>query len=112
MFKDDLTRVKHMLDSANEAISFISDKTRKDLEQNKMLVLSLVKCIEIIGEAANSITDDLKSKHKSIPWQDIIKMRHRLIHTYFDVDYDIVWKTVNDELPVLIKELKIILSEN
>ena len=76
-----------------------------------MLVLSLVKCIEIIGEAANSITDDLKSKYKLIPWQDIIKMRHRLIHTYFDVDYDIVWKTVKDELPELVKELKIILSK-
>ena len=106
MFKDDLIRVKHMLDSANEALSFIKDKTRKDLDQNKMLVLSLVKCVEIIGEAANSITDDLKSKHTSIPWQDIIKMRHRLIHIYFDVDYDIVWKTVKDELPELIRELK------
>ena len=68
--------------------------------------MSIVKCIEIIGEAANGITDDLKSKHSSIPWQDIIKMRHRLIHTYFDIDYDIVWKTVQDELPELIKELK------
>lgn len=75
-----------------------------------MLVLSLVKCIEIIGEAANSITDDLKSKHTLIPWQDIIKMRHRLIHTYFDVDYDIVWKTLKDELPELIRELKKIVS--
>ena len=106
MFKDDITRVKHMLDSANEALSFIKNKTRKDLDQDRMLVLSIVKCIEIIGEAANSITDDLKSKSSSIPWQDIIKMRHRLIHTYFDVDYDIVWKTVKDELPELIKELK------
>ena len=106
MFKDDLTRIKHMLDSVNEALSFIKNKTRKDLDQNRMLVLSLVKCIEIIGEAANSITDDLKFKHSSIPWQDIIKMRHRLIYAYFDVDYDIVWKTVQDELPELIKELK------
>ncbi len=106
MFKDDLTRVKHMLDSANEALSFIKNKTRKDLDQDRMLVLSLVKSIEIIGEAANSITNDLKSKYQAIPWQDIIKMRHRLIHTYFDVDYDIVWKTVIDELPLLVKELK------
>ncbi len=81
MFKDDLTRVRHMLDSANEALSFINNKTRKDLDNDRMLVLSLIKCIEIIGEAANSVTGDLKSKHISIPWQDIIKMRHRLIHT-------------------------------
>ena len=111
MFKDDITRVKHMLDSANEALSFIKNKTRKDLDQDRMLVLSIVKCIEIIGEAANSITDDLKSKSSSIPWQDIIKMRHRLIHTYFDIDYDIVWETIQDELPELIKELKLILSK-
>lgn len=106
MFKDDLTRIKHMLDSANEALSFINNKSREDLDQNKMLVLSLVKCIEIIGEAASKISEELKSKHQQIPWKDIIGMRNRLTHVYFDIDYNIVWETIKNELPSLREELK------
>ena len=111
MFKDDITRVKHILDSSKDILVFINNKERQDLDKDRMLVLSLVKSIEIIGEAANKISDELKSKHSSIPWEDIIGMRNRLIHTYFDIDYDIVWQTVKDEIPKLIKELKKIIGD-
>ena len=77
-----------------------------------MLVLSLVKEIEIIGESANKITDELKSTHDEIPWQDIVSMRNHLIHGYFNIDLDVVWSTVNEDLPFLIRSLeKIIPSE-
>lgn len=112
MFKDDMTRIRHMLDSSIDALSFVENKERKDLDDDRMLVLSLVKCIEIIGEAANKISDDLKSKYPLIPWKDIIGMRNRLIHTYFDIDYDIVWETVKYELPSLVDELKKLISTN
>jgi len=112
MFNDDMTRIRHMLDSSMDALSFIKNKQRNDLDQDRMLVLSLVKCIEIIGEAASKISDDLKSKYPAIPWKDIIGMRNRLIHTYFDIDYDIVWKTVKYELLNLVDELKKLLSSN
>ena len=77
-----------------------------------MLVLSLVKEIEIIGESANKITDELKSTYDEIPWQDIVSMRNHLIHGYFNIDLDVVWSTVNEDLPFLIRSLgKIIPSE-
>ncbi len=66
-----------------------------------MLVLSLVKDIEIIGEAATRISEDCRRESPEIPWRNIVTMRNRLIHGYFDINLDIVWKTVTEELPPL-----------
>lgn len=71
-----------------------------------MLVLSLVKEIEIIGEAAGKISEETKNKCKTIPWLDMIDMRNHLIHVYFEIDLDILWDTVVNDLPPLVKELE------
>jgi uncharacterized protein with HEPN domain len=78
MRKDDLIRVRYMWDAANEAVSFTGDKTRKDLESDRMLVLALVKSIEIIGEAASRITKESRESSPQIPWANIVAMRNRL----------------------------------
>lgn len=110
--KSDLVRLKHMLDAAKEATTFASGRSRADLDSDRMLTLALVKSIEIIGEAANNVSKAYRDKHHQISWQDIIGMRHRLIHVYFNVNLDVVWKTVTEDLPPLIAELeKIIGSE-
>jgi uncharacterized protein with HEPN domain len=101
MQKDDRIRLQHMLDAANEALGFIRGKTRSDLDTDRMLVLSLVKELEIIGEAANKVSSAIRSKSGAIPWQDISGMRKRLIHAYFDVDLDVVWSAVTKDLPLL-----------
>ena len=100
-----------MLDSASEAVSFVKDKTRQSLDKERQLVLSLVKLIEIIGEAASKITNECRWETPQIPWKNIITMRNRLIHAYFDIDLDILWQTVIEDLPPLIDELGRILSE-
>ena len=71
-----------------------------------MLVLSLVKCIEIIGEAASKVTKDSRDQFPEIPWAVIVAMRNRLIHAYYDVDLDRVWDTLSDDLPPLILSLE------
>lgn len=110
MQHDDIVRLSHMLDSAREAVSFISGKARIDLDSDRMLALSLVKSIEIIGEAASKVSEAARTKSPSIPWQDITAMRNRLIHAYFDINLDIVWDTVTQELPPLVLELEKILK--
>ncbi len=105
MPKHDFVRIRHILDAAREALSFASGKKRLDLNTNRMLVLSLVKEIEIIGEAAGKVTEETKNKYKTIPWLDMIDMRNHLIHVYFEVDLDILWDTVVSDLPPLIKSL-------
>jgi uncharacterized protein with HEPN domain len=98
-----------MLDAVNEALSFIQGKIRPDLDQERMLVLSLIRELEIIGEAASKISPETRSQTSTVPWQDITGMRNRLIHAYFDVDLDSVWSTVTKDLPVLKAELEKIL---
>ena len=110
MHSNDTIRLRHMLDAAREAVSFAAGKNRGDLDTDRMRVLALVKEIEIIGEAAFKVSQECRQKCPSIPWPDIIGMRHRLIHAYFDVDLDIVWDTVTNELPALITVLQQLLS--
>ena len=109
MRKDDRVRLQHMLDAANEALTFIQGKNRADLDIDRMLVLSLIRELEIIGEAASKISAETRSQNNSIPWLDISGMRNRLIHAYFDVDLDTVWSTVSRDLPTLKAELEKIL---
>jgi uncharacterized protein with HEPN domain len=106
MRRDDRIRLQHMLDAAREALSFADGHSREDLNSNRMLTLSLVKCIEIVGEAASRIAQESQQQGSQIPWQDIVSMRNRLIHGYFDIDLDRVWDTVEIDLPILIAQLE------
>lgn len=108
---EDIIRLRHMLEAARDALSFVSGKTRQDLNENKMLRLSLVRLIEIIGEAASKLSIDCQSEFPAIPWKNIINMRNRLIHAYFDINLDTVWGTITEDLPPLITELEKILQD-
>jgi uncharacterized protein with HEPN domain len=99
-----------MRDAAVEAIGFIRDRTRLDLERDRMLTLALVKDIEIIGEAAGRISSDCKNKYPAIPWIQMVGMRNRLTHAYFEIDLDIVWEVVANDLPPLVTELEKIIQ--
>jgi len=106
MQSHDRIRLQHMLDATKEALEFVQGMQRADLDRNRMLVLSLVKELEIIGEAASKVSAELRSQHGAIPWLDISGMRNRLIHAYFDIDLDVVWTTVTKDLPLLKTELE------
>jgi uncharacterized protein with HEPN domain len=113
MFRDDAIRLRHMLDAAREAIAFTQNRTRVMLDNDRMLTLSLVKSIEIIGEAAARVSHECQERYPAIPWASIIAMRNRPIHAHFDVDLDRVWDTIMTDLPPLITDLeKIVLSED
>ena len=102
---DNLTRLRHIRDAAVEALGFVGSLKRNDLNTNRMLVLALVKDIEIIGEAATNLSPVCRSRHPQLPWADIIGMRNRLVHAYFEIDLDIVWEVVSNDLPFLVSEL-------
>jgi uncharacterized protein with HEPN domain len=91
----DGVRLRHILNSAEEAVEFAASKERKDLDDDRKLLLAIVKSIEIIGEAASKVSEVRKAQNDNIPWSDIIGMRNKLNHGYFDVNLDIVWQTVN-----------------
>ena len=111
MNESDIIRLRHMMDAAREALSFVAGRNSEDLGRDRMLVLALVKEIEIIGEAASRISDESRKALPRIPWPKIIAMRNRLIHAYADVDLSIVWDTLTGALPELLRELETALAD-
>jgi len=108
--KDDLNRLFHMLEAAREAAGYVKGRCRDDLDIDRPLAHSLVRCLEIIGEAASKVSPEYRAMAPQIAWADMIGMRNRLIHAYFDINLNIVWRTVTEELPALIAELEPILA--
>jgi uncharacterized protein with HEPN domain len=106
MRADDRVRVMHMIDAGELVAHFVDGRQRADLDHDKMLLFAIVRAIEIIGEAAGKITEETRRNHPTIPWQAIVGMRNRLIHGYFDIDTDIVWKTATAEIPSLLTQLR------
>ena len=103
-------RLQHMIEAAETASGFITGKSRHDLDSDQMLVFALVRAIEIIGEAASRVTPITGASAVDIPWSLIVAMRNRLIHAYFDVDHEVVWKTLTEELPKLLPQLRALLE--
>lgn len=102
----DIVRIRHMLDIAKEIIQFSKDRTRADLDADRKLALSLIHLLEIFGEAANGISVEFKSRFPQIPWKFIVGMRNRLIHGYYDIDLDVIWSTVTQDIPPLEKKIR------
>jgi uncharacterized protein with HEPN domain len=102
---DDRIRFQYMLDHSREAVALASKRTRADLDQDRMLELSLVRLLEIIGEAANRVSQDSRERFPDIPWLQIGGMRNRLIHGYDEIDLEILWDSVKHDLPSLIEKL-------
>ena len=104
--RDDMIRLQHMLDHAQEAVEMATGKQRKDLDSNRQFSLAITRLVEIIGEAAAGVSTQGQQQFPSIPWREIISMRNRLIHGYDAVDHDILWDIIQYDLPDLIISLK------
>jgi uncharacterized protein with HEPN domain len=111
MFKDDNIRILHILDAGREAIDFAKGRRRIDLDTDRKLNLSLVRLLEIIGEAARGISPEFRDAYPELPWKKMVGMRDRLIHGYYDVNLDVVWETITEDLPPLIAGLEKAVSE-
>ena len=93
---NDVIRMRHMLDAAKEAIYFVEGESHMSLVNDRKLTFAVVRALEIIGEAASRTTIECQNATPQIPWRGMIGMRNRLIHAYFEVDYDQVWNAVTD----------------
>jgi uncharacterized protein with HEPN domain len=109
--REDTLHLHHMLDYARQAVKFNHEKNRSDLETDNVLALATIQCLVIIGEAVNSISEELRQQHPEIPWSLISGTRNRLVHGYVDFDLDIIWAIVDRDLPQLISQLESILEK-
>lgn len=102
----DRIRIQHMLDAARQATLFIAEMNETQLTEDLKTTFALVKCIEIIGEAAGRVSEPTLAAMPQIPWRIVKAMRNRLVHVYFDVDTQVLWSTVTHDLPPLVRELE------
>ena len=109
--RDDQETLRHVLEHTREAIETASDRTRADLDSDRMLELSLTRLVEIVGEAAARISDKTREAHAGVPWREIIAMRNRLIHGYDSVDKNILWEVVTSDLPRLVAQIERIIGD-
>jgi uncharacterized protein with HEPN domain len=100
MENKDLVRLQHMLDSTEAILSFAKGKQRASLDKDLLFQSAVLRQLEIIGEAAGHVSVHTKKKFPSIPWKELVGLRNRLIHAYFDVDHDIIWKTSGSIFPL------------
>lgn len=108
--KDNLVYVDDILAAIVKINRFCKAVKKDDFMRNELLMDAVVRNLEIIGEASSKLTDPFKKKHREIEWRKIIGMRNRIIHAYDTVDFEIVWDVVQEDLPVLKKKLKRIVS--
>jgi uncharacterized protein with HEPN domain len=106
MQKDDLVYAGHMLDMARKALSKIQGKTRTEFEQDENLEMALVYLIQTIGEAARKVSADFQKAHPEIPWSQIVGMRHKVVHDYLHVNYNVVWEVATKHLQPLVSCLE------
>ena len=109
MRKDDLVYAGHMLDAAVEALALAGGRTRADFDNDRALALALTHLLQTIGEAARQTSSEFRALHPGIPWVAIVGMRHRIVHDYLHVDFDMVWDVVNRDLGSLAAHLKSVL---
>ncbi len=102
----DSTRLQHMLTHAEEAVAMVEGKTREDLDRDRQLNLALVRLMEVIGEAAARVSEERRNQLPQVPWLEIVGLRNRLIHGYDQVDFDILWEIIENDLPPLIQQLR------
>ena len=100
-----------MLLAAREAQEIAHGAALSDFRQNRTLQLAIVKAVEIVGEAASRISTETRELNPDIPWADIVGMRNRLVHGYFDINLVRVWETVEQDIPRLIVQLEGLVSE-
>jgi len=95
-----------MLLAANDAREFVNGMEKDQFLSNKLYQNAVIRSLEIIDEAAGQISRTTTEALPDIPWRKVTGMRHRLIHDYFDVDLELVWEVVQEEIPSLIQTLR------
>lgn len=94
--------LRDLLEHAEKATEFIAAMTADDFLRDEKTVFAVIRALEVVGEAAKKIPDDVRERYPAVPWREMSGLRDKLIHDYFGVNPGVIWKTVTDDVPKLI----------
>lgn len=119
MTKKDVMRIpdylEHILKALERIFDYVGEVGESRFLTNEMVQDAVLRNLEIIGEASNKLVryhDEFVKKYKEVPWEDMYWMRNRISHGYFSIDFEIIWKTIEQDLPVLEEQIKNIYKKN
>lgn len=104
--------IAQMIESAEAALEFSDGFTAESFANDRLVGFAVVRAVQLVGQAARGVSEELQAAHPEIPWREMIGMRNVVVHDYADVDMALVWKTVRHDLPGLIERLRTILDED
>ena len=110
--RDPLVAVQQMRDHGKEAMELAEDRSRVDLDLDRMFELAMVRLLEVLGEAARRVPEEFRARYPNVPWRQTTDLRNVMIHDYDIVDFDASWDVVQTHLPPLIPQLQTIIDEN
>lgn len=112
MFLDtDKDRIRHMVEAVREAMEYAATHQRHDLDSDRPFFHLVLGNLTILGEAASRVSLKQRTSRSDIPWRDMVDMRNKIIHAYYDLNRDIIWSTVQTALPPLLTQLEALLEE-
>ena len=107
----DIERLRHIIENIDILNKYVEGRDRRELEKDPVVFYGLVKRIEMIGEAAYKLTNEFRDTHPATPWKMIMRMRHVLVHDYYQIDAAELWLVVDDDLPILRPQIEAYIKE-
>jgi uncharacterized protein with HEPN domain len=101
MRNSDKVYLAHILDAINQIEIYAADMSYAEFSQTRLVQDGVIRQLEILGEASRNLSDEFRAQHSELPWQQIIGLRNRLIHAYFEVNLGIIWDIVQHNIPTL-----------
>jgi uncharacterized protein with HEPN domain len=108
---NDRVYLMHVRDSLHEVQTFIQDESYESFLKNRMAQNAVMRSFEVVDEAARRVSPDLRKAHPEVPWRLMSDFRNKLIHDYFGLDLEVIWRTATEDTPVLLQQIEKLMEE-
>ena len=103
--RDDIAKVVDIHLACTDVLEMTAGVDRSAYNENHMLQLALCRLLEVIGEAARTVSEEYRQAHREVPWARIVGLRNKIVHEYFRLDLDMIWRIVTEDVPALAKTI-------